>query len=60
VEFALTKQPWAFKNGDDTAFAKPGYADTSCIKVLTNFGSVEAALNWRPKPCVRLYQDVRF
>lgn len=55
VEYALTKQKWAFKNGDDKAFAKPGYADTAWSRVSVNFGNAKPLPAWQGIGWFRLW-----
>jgi len=55
VEYSLFKQKWAFQNGDNAAWAQPGYADTSWSKTITNFGEGKEIKDWQGIGWFRLW-----
>jgi signal transduction histidine kinase/DNA-binding response OmpR family regulator len=55
IEYPLIKQKWAFQNGDNAAWAQPGYADTGWLKTVTNFGEGKELKVWRGIGWFRLW-----
>jgi len=55
AEYSLFKQKWAYQNGDQIAWAQPGFNDENWPKTLTNFGAGKELAGWQGIGWFRLW-----
>jgi signal transduction histidine kinase/DNA-binding response OmpR family regulator len=58
TEYSLTKLDWAFRSGDQIAWAQPRYSDTGWLKIRTNFGQGKKLKEWKGIGWFRLWVKV--